>query len=496
MAFRAFVGLIFFAVIPTAGRIAPPAPALAQSGPPSAKVALTPEQLREMPISGSCVTDACHDRFTAFSFKHGPVIENACEPCHTPLAGKHDFDKMPETKYLCRACHQPYPPRKARHLDADEFCQGCHDPHGGNERFFLKSGSASALCMECHAEHVGEEPRHDPVAKGSCLACHELHHAEAKPLLRAPRGRICLRCHDDKAKGLEGSASVHKPAKEACTNCHAPHGRADRLIKAEVMDLCRECHADMLDYATKAKFPHKAVMEGKHCIACHNPHFSRGRKLLKAPTRDLCVSCHDRTYELPDGSVLADVKTQLVESRHIHGPARQGSCTPCHNPHGSNYPRLLNFDFPCSFYAPFESSRYDLCFRCHDRRIVLEPESTVTRFRNGRRNLHFLHVNQEKKGRTCRACHHEHASNNPLQVRETVPFGKWTMTITFRKKSEGGSCQSGCHVEYGYDRVEPVRNITEGTEPTFPPERETEEDNPARPNAAARTLEKPLGRLE
>ena len=300
----------------------------------------------------------------------------------------------------------------------------------------------------------------------ACLACHELHHAADKPLLRTPRDRLCLACHDDIRKGLAApTGSVHQPVAKDCTLCHRVHGggAGPALTVSDTPTLCKTCHADLVNRALNAKHPHKPVLENKRCAECHDPHFSRGRSLLKKTTRDLCLGCHDTTYTLSDGSVLADVKKQVTQSRYVHGPARQGSCTPCHDAHGSDYPRLLKYDFPCSFYAPFSESRYELCFRCHNRKMVLEPQSEVTRFRNGERNLHYLHVHQEK-GRTCRACHHEHASNSPYRIRETVPFGNWNMPLKFKKTEDGGSCSSSCHIERGYNRVNPVQNPVGGSQ--------------------------------
>ena len=73
-------------------------------------------------------------------------------------------------------------------------------------------------------------------------------------------------------------------------------------------------------------------------------------------------------------------------------------------------------------------------------------------------NLHYLHVNRETKGRTCRACHETHASSNEQHIRESVPFGTggWQLPIGFKKSASGGSCAPGCHAPYKYDRVEPI----------------------------------------
>jgi predicted CXXCH cytochrome family protein len=438
---------------------AAPAHPLAYADAPTT-VSHTNSAPRPAVVTGACATNECHANYLSFPVKHGPVIKGQCLPCHVPVDGKHEFEQRRKDQPVCRDCHLAVPPGKARHLDADDNCLTCHDPHGGKERFFLRARSSAGLCLDCHAEVAQKQPQHRFMDNDACLACHEIHHAADKPLLKAPRNQVCLPCHDNIRKGLaQKNASTHEPVAKDCELCHRVHGGAQgpALTVSDTLTLCRNCHADLVERALNAKYPHKPVTENPPCVSCHDPHFSPGRSLLKASTRELCLQCHDRTYTLSDGSVLDNVKAQVTQSRYVHGPARQGSCNPCHDVHGSDYPRLLKYDFPCSFYAPFEVSRYELCFRCHDRNMVLQQQSEVTRFRNGTRNLHYLHVNQEK-GRTCRACHHEHASNSPFRIRESVPFGTWTMPLTFKKTESGGSCSSSCHVERGYDRVKPVQN--------------------------------------
>ena len=83
--------------------------------------------------------------------------------------------------------------------------------------------------------------------------------------------------------------------------------------------------------------------------------------------------------------------------------------------------------------------QYKLCFNCHAPDLVLQPQGTgLTGFRDGDKNLHWLHVNQQK-GRTCRACHEVHASREPFHIRESVPFGTggWMLAINFSSDADG-----------------------------------------------------------
>jgi hypothetical protein len=70
-----------------------------------------------------------------------------------------------------------------------------------------------------------------------------------------------------------------------------------------------------------------------------------------------------------------------------------------------------------------------------------------------------VHVNRDKKGRTCRACHETHASSKAKHIRESVPFGSggWMLPIKFEKLESGGSCSPGCHTPYSYDRDNPIQ---------------------------------------
>jgi predicted CXXCH cytochrome family protein len=120
---------------------------------------------------------------------------------------------------------------------------------------------------------------------------------------------------------------------------------------------------------------------------------------------------------------------------------------------------LLIHEYPPDFYAPFSIETYRLCFVCHLQEMVLiKYGQGITGFSqqtdSGLLNLHYLHVNMETKGRTCRACHEVHASKRPAHIRESVPFGKsdWPLQINFTKLGDGGSCAPGCHQRREYHR--------------------------------------------
>ena len=144
----------------------------------------------------------------------------------------------------------------------------------------------------------------------------------------------------------------------------------------------------------------------------------------------------------------------------FHGPINNGSCTSCHDPHGGPYANLLVKEFPAGAYAPYTDTEFALCFSCHKRELLQYPDTSfATNFRDGERNLHYLHVNNKQKGRSCTLCHEVHASTSARLVADSVPFGQWRLPLNFTMKATGGTCAPGCHQPQSYDRKNPVKKL-------------------------------------
>ena len=296
---------------------------------------------------------------------------------------------------------------------------------------------------------------HGPAAVGGCVACHDPHTADYQKNLKAEGPNLCYMCHTDKADAIRSAEYVHMPVSEDCVNCHNPHSAPKQfMLQAESPGLCLDCHAEKKEQMTGAAVRHGALETGKTCLNCHDAHMSNIAKNLTMEPLDLCLSCHNQVYTKADGTEIMNMEKWLAENTDQHGPIKQKDCSGCHNPHGSEYFRILRNPYPPTFYMPFAVENYNLCFSCHEKTIVLDPETTqLTNFRNGNMNLHFVHVNKAVKGRTCRACHETHASNHPKHIRDAVPFGSWELPVNFQKTDTGGSCTPGCHKTKQYDRV-------------------------------------------
>ncbi len=320
-------------------------------------------------------------------------------------------------------------------------------PHQEDDKFFLRETTHSELCFSCHEDNMsGKKHVHKPVKDGDCIACHDAHGSTHDFLLETDRVSLCFSCHEDRKADFE-KKYVHKPVKESCEKCHDPHSSSYKghLIKSE-KDLCSSCHEKFVKKFNNSQSKHSAVLE-KGCTSCHSPHSSNNEKGLQIKKQDLCLSCHEK------------LKNKISESQYLHGPVAEGDCGACHDSHATNFAKHLKDKFPDEFYFPYNILNYALCFQCHNKEVATsEKTETLTNFRNGKQNLHFLHVNREK-GRSCKACHEVHAGNQEKHIAFEVPFGKssWMLPIKYTKTETGGGCQVGCHKMKEYDRVKPFK---------------------------------------
>jgi predicted CXXCH cytochrome family protein len=298
------------------------------------------------------------------------------------------------------------------------------------------------------------ETTHAPYSTGDCSLCH----ASSDPKNPGPVSKagnaLCYECHEE-FKEIMARKYKHPPAVEACTNCHNAHdSRHAGLLHAELASQCMDCHKNIRAIAERSKVKHGALTSEKRCANCHNPHGANVEKLLTALPFDQCVACHsvDGLKDW-DGVKLTNFKKLLEENRERHAPVAAKDCSACHRTHGGDTFRLLVAGYPSTFYAPYDLSNYALCYGCHNDNVVSARETTtLTNFRDGSTNLHYVHVNKLERGRTCRACHEVHASKQPHHIREGVPYGQggWVLKINFTKTSTGGSCAKTCHDTRSY----------------------------------------------
>ncbi len=411
----------------------------------------------------SCSTSECHPKMGKAAYVHGPVATGDCSFCHRQKnKDEHEFKPIKNVEALCYECHDKLDMGSVVHQPvADGNCTGCHSPHQSENRFQLK-GAGANLCYECHDKSIGAGKFvHGPVAAEGCTICHAPHSSDFPKMLMAEGNDVCYSCHDDKKEEFTGKEFVHGPVADGCIECHSPHSSDFKfnLPGESTQGVCFTCHEDKEDEISQVTVKHGGLETDRGCMACHNPHVSAFPQQLTLAPMDLCLSCHDKEYKHEDGTSVANMKLLLEKKRNHHGPIRDKDCSACHNPHGSNNFRILRAYYPRTFYAAYNPDNFKLCFMCHNDTLVKDPKTTtLTGFRNGDQNLHYLHVNKTPKGRTCRACHDAHATNNPKHITDTVPFGAYAMPIGFKKNDKGGTCLPGCHQKFSYNRDKKVKN--------------------------------------
>ncbi len=399
-----------------------------------------------------CVTAQCHQGMLKTKNIH-PGAE-PCDTCHQSVSTPHPqkkqktFKLAQEVPALCFQCHTAFGTMKDVHPPVkDGMCTTCHNPHDSNQPKLLVQPQKE-LCSSCHPDKVDFKYAHGPAATGDCTFCHNPHESNNGRLLLKEGASLCFMCHGDMQE-LMKKKYVHPAIDMGCTACHNPHGSSyKKFFSAEGAALCYQCHPQIEDKLKSTKSIHPPIKTERGCASCHNPHSSDAPKLLPKQGKDLCLDCHKDVIK----------KNMTV----LHGPIKDGKCTGCHDPHGTPNDKLLVKPYSPDFYVSYNENEFQLCFSCHNRDLLKFPTTTyATGFRDGDRNLHYLHVNRKDRGKRCKACHVVHGGENPKLLATTVTFGKWSLPLNYIKTETGGSCLPGCHQKYSYDRKSPGKQTVE-----------------------------------
>ncbi len=323
---------------------------------------------------------ACHevDDLATKPVRHAPVLEGKCLDCHDPHGSDLPRAARAEGRVLCLRCHDAKAPtgrgtpgpaarvdlsKKVVHQSvANGECHDCHEVGHSSENLKLLNEPPPALCYGCHERKDDQKFVHGAVRVGDCVVCHLPHSSDQPALLTKPeRKDVCFTCHQD---DVTGRAVVHKPVAEGkCQDCHGAHGAPNRMIltKGDGKKTCLACHKSFGDVKTR----HLPV-ERYGCTGCHDPHGTANRFLLAKPTNELCIGCHPGTADgrhvsawLPNGHLIGG--GGKLDPRR---PDRPFSCASCHNPHGSDSPKM--------FY--YGSNPMESCDGCHGDKSGKRPD--------------------------------------------------------------------------------------------------------------------------
>ena len=323
----------------------------------------------------------CHEAFEDTlrrPFVHTPVKTGECSGCHNPHTSSHGKLLDADPDRICLKCHDEVAPENARSkhkVVAEGKCTSCHDPHAADYRGNLVR-SGNELCFGCHKD-LGQSVakarfKHSPVEKG-CVSCHDPHASEKYAhLVKEDVPGLCIKCHKADQPAFVRQHSGYPVARGRCTSCHDPHGSDQAVImyaythrpvknrmckqchepptssspfqiKASGYELCRGCHAKMVNDVFGKDQIHWAMVGKKGCLACHAPHASANAGLLNGAMASVCGECHSDTIR------------QQETSLEKHEPVSEGECSACHSPHSSDDPLLLT-----------NSNPEKLCGECHN----------------------------------------------------------------------------------------------------------------------------------
>lgn len=427
-----------------------------------------PRPTKPLPDGAACMTPECHAAYSRAPQIHAPVSKGACDTCHHKDVGGHKYPILRGAVEMCTFCHAMPKNKAHQHKPMKKDCTSCHKPHTANAKFLLKGDSVERSCAQCHRV-PWKRYTHTILTKAECTVCHDAHQSDNRLLLRGgAEPEHCYRCHDDLRKEIKTASNVHKPVGEKCSTCHQPHASEfPNQLKMPMDQMCLSCHKKLKVRIEKTGVTHGALLKRDKCANCHSAHASRRPALLRNRMDRICLKCHNQPVTIEGGRVIPNMEPVLAKSRFLHGPVRAGNCSGCHDPHGADGKMLLKRPFTQSFYAPFSLDNFALCFKCHtDQMVMAAKTADLTNFRNGRLNLHYIHVNRSRKGRTCRTCHVIHGSNLPRHMAANVPFegSDWPMPIRHDMTRTGGKCAPGCHKPRAYDREHPTsRPASKGT---------------------------------
>ncbi len=307
---------------------------------------------------------------------HIPFKNLECSSCHNPHATKYAKLVKEEIGKLCKRCHEGNKGLMARRYGHEPFeegaCLACHTPHASENPRLLKA-KGEKLCFGCHAKEgsLAKKNKHDPFKKGRCLVCHNPHTSDQEGLARMDRRRLCTACHSLKSKRTKKAHLYYPVQGTDCMSCHSPHGsnqsglvRESRHkpfarqrcrtchnglqsknplgLKGKGASLCTGCHPQTEEDFKKVN---SHIDKGVYCVNCHNPHASDQQALRKAREAKICFSCHEDTEE----------HIKAKKNEYKHHLLKEGRCTPCHRPHGSNFTLFFGAD------------EIALCTQCHER---------------------------------------------------------------------------------------------------------------------------------
>lgn len=424
------------------------------------------------------------------TFYNGDMIH--CSTCHDPHDDSFGMFLRLDNKFsaLCMKCHNVYGWGTSAHAtSAATESGGSNRPwpvnirlaETGNERLTVAENG----CENCHIPHNAKGPQRLMIFRDeeqNCLyACHNGYVSNPEKNIQAQFAKEYAHHPEQTTIGITPNA--HDPLESAdyltghveCDDCHDSHSVnnavatapdvSGRLINVSGKDsngtavnpasyeyeICFKCHGDsntvaskitryvdesdnLVDFDTANPSFHPVVGIGQNAnvpsLPIHVPGTISLDPLMSESSYIYCSDCHSS-----DGTAK------------IGGPGPNG-------PHGSNYPAILREQYKMVGGVQEGYLEYALCYRCHDRDVILNDVSFKKNAANNGGHSGHLGVGG---GTPCSVCHdphgvaavpltgdHTHLINFDTTV--VFPAGTNSYPLYTDGLSEfSGSCTLTCH---------------------------------------------------
>jgi len=390
--------------------------------------------IRFLPDGASLLgTDISNDHPVSFVYDESLAIDNGELASPSTLTNEVKLDRGGELQ--CTSCHDAHDDTLGKFLvrsnNFSELCSTCHtrtdwtfSSHATSLATWPQTGPdpwptteyttvAENACRNCHAPHDADEPvrlLNHIAEEDNCLTCHNGNVASTdieSEILKdfAHRPQDFTRIHD----AAEDPASF-MPNHVECVDCHNPHRTNSSTSSAPLIAGTQlgvsGITASGLMAEPEASFAYEV------CFKCHADNNVKSfvpvtRQHAQINTRlefDLANPSYHPVEGIGNNPDVPSLISPYTESSVIY-------CTDCHNsdtnttsggdgpngPHGSNYSPILEQNYTTRDNTIESTFEYALCYKCHDRNIILADTSF---------EKHDLHIREENA--PCSSCHDAH----------------------------------------------------------------------------------------
>ena len=379
-------------------------------------------------------------------------------------------------------------------------CTACHNPHDdtwGN--FLVMSNQFSRLCTGCHIKNGWGGSSHatssaqwnqqdtDPwpnsdfenVAENACGNCHTPHSAgmHQRLLNLEFEEDNCVVCHNGNVATSNIESELTKPYVHPVHFYSGVHDAAEDYTISSVENHveCEDCHNPHQVNNGTSTAPHiSGSNTGVSGIDAGGQQVDNAENLY-----EICFKCHADNNVITDQTITRQIdqlNTRLefeLGNPSFH-PVMQATtnsyvpsllppynsesaifCTDCHGsddpagpqgPHGSVHEHLLVERYETNDMTSESDDAYALCYKCHDRNIILSGQSGFP--------LHRKHI--ETAQTPCAICHDPHGisasqgntfnNSNLINFNVTVVSPNSDGLLYYQSDTDGrGTCALLCH---------------------------------------------------